>query len=99
MFIIAVLVLWFGGVGARLVYLQVEQHSWLRDQAESRRKNVKKNKLPRGTIYDRDGGVLAISVPVNTLYADATDVEDAAATARAVSRAARANYKQLHKLL
>ena len=99
MFIIAVLALWFGGVGARLVYLQVEQHSWLRDQAANRRKNVKKNKLPRGTIFDRDGAVLAISVPVNTLYADATDVEDVSVTAKAVARAAGANYKELHKRL
>ena len=99
MFIIAVLVLWFGGVGARLVYLQVEQHSWLRERAEGLRLNVKKNKLPRGTIYDRNGAVLAISVPVNTLYADANDVDDVSATAKAVARAAGANYKQLHKLL
>ena len=99
MFIIAVLVLWFGGVGARLVYLQVEQHSWLRDQAAIRRKNVRKNKLPRGTIFDRDGAVLAISVPVNTLYADATNIEEVAVTAKAVARAAGANYKSLYKLL
>ena len=99
MLIVAVLALWFGGIGARLVYLQVDQHSWLRDKAARGRMNVQKNKLPRGTIFDRDGAVLAISVPVNTLYADATDVEDAAATAKAVARAAGANYKALYKLL
>lgn len=99
MLVIAVLVLWFGGVGARLVYLQVEQHDWLRDQATSKRKNVKKNKLPRGTIFDRDGAVLAISVPVNTLYADATQIQDVPATAKAVARAAGVNQKELHKLL
>ena len=99
MFVIALLVVWFGGVGARLVYLQVDQHEWLRGQAESRRKNVKKNKLPRGTIFDRDGAVLAISVPVNTLYADATEIENVAATAKAVSKAAGVNQKELLKLL
>ena len=102
MFVIAVLVLWIGGVGARLVYLQVERHEWLRERAASIRKNVKKNKLPRGTIYDRDGAVLAISVPVNTLYADATEFADAAAvaaTAKAVARAAGVNQKEIHKVL
>ncbi len=88
MFVIAVLVLWIGGVGARLVYLQVDQHQWLREQAAIQRKNVRKNKLPRGTIYDRDGAVLAISVPVKTLYADATQIDDVAATAKAVAKAA-----------
>ena len=99
MFVIAVLVLWFGGVGARLVYLQVDQHEWLRNRAAGIRSNIKKNKLPRGTIYDRDGAVLAMSVPVNTLYADATEVEDVAATAKAVAKAAGINQKEILKVL
>ena len=99
MFVIAVLVLWFGGVGARLVYLQVDQHEWLRNRAERIRINTKKSKLPRGTIYDRDGAVLAMSVPVNTLYADATEVEDVAATAKAVAKAAGINQKEILKVL
>jgi cell division protein FtsI/penicillin-binding protein 2 len=99
MFVIAVLVLWFGGVGARLVYLQVDQHEWLRNRAAGIRINTKKSKLPRGTIYDRDGAVLAMSVPVNTLYADATEVEDVAATAKAVAKAAGINQKEILKVL
>ena len=99
MLIVAFLVLWIGGIGARLVYLQVNQHDWLREQAESRRKNVKRSKMPRGTIYDRDGRVLAMSVTVKTLYADATEIEDVAGAAKSVAKATGLNHKELLKTL
>lgn len=99
MLIVAVLVLWIGGIGARLVYLQVNQHDWLKDRAENQRLEIKRSKMPRGTIYDRDGRVLAMSVTVKTLYADATQVEDVAAAAKSVAKATGGNQKELHKLL
>lgn len=99
MLIVAILVVWIGGIGARLVYLQVNQGDWLKERAESQRLDVKKSKLPRGTIYDRDGRVLAMSVTVKTLYADATEIEDVEATAKAVAKHAGLNQKDLQKLL
>ncbi len=99
MLIVAVLVLWIGGIGARLVYLQVNQHDWLKDRAENQRLEIKRSKMPRGTIYDRDGRVLAMSVTVKTLYADATQVEDVAAAAKSVAKATGGNHKELLKLL
>ena len=35
MIVIAVFVVWFGGVGARLVYLQITQHEPLKEKAAS----------------------------------------------------------------
>jgi len=99
MIVVAVLVLWIGGIGARLVHLQVNQHDWLKDRAERQRLDVKRSKLPRGTIYDRDGRVLAMSVTVKTLYADATQIEDVTAVAKSVAKATGANQKELAKLL
>lgn len=99
MLIVAILVIWIGGIGARLVYLQVRQHDWLRDRAEKQRIDVRKSKLPRGTIFDRDGRVLAMSVSVKTLYADATEIDDTAATAKAVARLTGADKNQLQKVL
>ncbi|MEO5858431.1 MAG: penicillin-binding protein 2 [Pyrinomonadaceae bacterium] len=99
MLIVAFLVLWIGGIGARLVYLQVNQHDWLRDKAENQRLEIKRSKMPRGTIYDRDGRVLAMSVTVKTLYADATQIADIAAAAKSVSKAAGLNHKELLKTL
>lgn len=99
MLIVAILVLWIGGIGARLVYLQVNQHDWLKDRAENQRLEIKRSKMPRGTILDRDGRVLAMSVTVKTLYADATQIEDVAASAKSVAKATGGNQKELHKLL
>ncbi|MBL8125540.1 MAG: penicillin-binding protein 2 [Pyrinomonadaceae bacterium] len=99
MLIVAILVIWIGGIGARLVYLQVRQHDWLRDRAEKQRIDVRKSKLPRGTIFDRDGRVLAMSVSVKTLYADATEIDDTAATAKAVARLTGADKNQLQRVL
>ena len=59
--IVAILVMWMGGIGARLVYLQVNQHSWLKERALGQRRDVKKVRLPRGTIFDRNERTLAIS--------------------------------------
>ena len=74
--IVAVLLVWIGGISARLVYLQVNQHEWLKGQAVSKRINVKQIQMPRGTIYDRNERALAVSVKVKTLFADAMEIED-----------------------
>lgn len=76
MLIIALLILWIGGISARLVHLQVNQHEWLKARAESQRIDIKQTKMPRGSILDRNGRALAISVKVRTLYADATEIEN-----------------------
>src|SRR5688572_4176957 len=86
MLIIAVFVLWIGGISARLVHLQVKQHEWLKERAENNRTDHKASKMLRGTIFDRDGRTLAISVQVKTLYADATKIADVKATAKAVAK-------------
>ncbi|HEX6279959.1 MAG TPA: penicillin-binding protein 2 [Pyrinomonadaceae bacterium] len=99
MLVVAVLVLWIGGIGARLVHLQVNQHDWLKDRAERQRLDVRRSKLPRGTIFDRDGRVLAMSVTVKTLYADATQIGDVTEAAKSVAKATGANQKDLAKLL
>lgn len=99
MLIVAFLVIWIGGIGARLVYLQVQQHDWLRDKAQGQRLDVKKSKMPRGTIYDRDGHVLAISVSVRTLFADPTQIEDIPSAAHSIAKATGTKEKEVLKLL
>src|SRR5215203_1711913 len=86
MLIIAVFVLWIGGISARLVHLQVQQSEWLTEKARGFRTDEKRSKLPRGTIFDRDGRTLAISVNVNTLFADATEIVDVKATSKALAK-------------
>ena len=99
MLIIAVFVLWIGGISARLVHLQVKQSDWLKEQAEKVRQDVKSSKMLRGTIFDRNGKALAISVNVKTLYADATRVRDVKVTAKAVAKILNLNEGKLAQQL
>ncbi|MGI8812325.1 MAG: peptidoglycan D,D-transpeptidase FtsI family protein, partial [Pyrinomonadaceae bacterium] len=84
--IVAVFVLWIGGISARLVHLQVNQHEWLLARAEGMRTVVKRTRMPRGTIYDRNGRVLAMSVNVKTLYANPMEIADLPSAARTIAK-------------
>ena len=99
MLVIAVFVVWIGGISVRLVHLQVQQHDWLRERAKGIRVDEKRTKHLRGTIFDRNGRALAMSVKVNTLYADATSVKDVKATAKAVAKALGLNEGKLARQL
>src|SRR3954451_21979622 len=80
MLVVAVFVLWIGGISVRLVHLQVTQHNDLKTKAQGIMRDVRQTKSLRGTIYDRNERALAMSVPVKTLYADPTEVTDIDAT-------------------
>ncbi len=99
MLIIAVFVLWIGGISVRLVHLQVQQADWLKRQAELIRSNTEQMQLLRGTIYDRTGRKLAISINVKTLYADATAITDVKRSAKAIAKALELNEAKLYKQL
>lgn len=99
MIIVAVMVIWMLGVSARLVHLQVTQSGWLREKALDIRQDVKQTRLMRGSILDRNGRTLAMSVRARTLYADATKVEDVDGTAAAVAKALKLDAKQLAEAL
>ena len=61
-------------VAARLVWIQVVDGPRLADRAENRRTNSVVLHAKRGTIYDRNGNVLAISVDCDTVVCDPTVV-------------------------
>ncbi|HVF46511.1 MAG TPA: penicillin-binding protein 2 [Pyrinomonadaceae bacterium] len=86
MLIVAVFVLWIFGISARLVHLQVTQHAWLKEQALSKRVDVRQIRQLRGTIFDRNGRALAMSVRVKTLYADPSEIKDVETTASTLSK-------------
>jgi cell division protein FtsI/penicillin-binding protein 2 len=86
MLVVAFFILWIGGISVRLVHLQVNQHEWLRTQALGQRRDQTKEKLLRGTIYDRDERALAMSVKAKTLFADPKEIEDLDATAKEVAK-------------
>ncbi|MCS7030272.1 MAG: penicillin-binding protein 2 [Gloeomargarita sp. SKYG116] len=57
------------GLAARLVYLQVIQAAWLREQAAQQQKALVRQPLPRRPVIDAQGVVLAVDQPVYELYA------------------------------
>lgn len=99
MLIVAVFALWIGGISARLVHLQVKQHEFLAERASRQRQEVRRSRMPRGTIYDRNGRVLAMSVSVKTLYADATEIGDLRAAAKKLAKVLSVSETSIFKQL
>ena len=99
MLIIAIFILWIGAIGVRLVHLQVNQSEWLRGKAQNQRRDIKKGKQLRGTIFDRTEHALAMSVNVKSLYADPAKIEDLETTAKAVAKVLKLKPKDVLKNL
>ncbi len=99
MLIVAFFVLWIGGIGVRLVHLQINQHDVLLGKALNQRRDTVKEKQLRGTIYDRSERALAMSVKVKSLYADPSEVEDVEATAKNLAKALKLKTTDILKPL
>lgn len=69
----------------RLVYLQVIVAPVFADQAQNSRTVGFYVEPRRGTIYDRNGHILAISTDATTVYANPSEVEQPSATAHAIA--------------
>ena len=72
--VFGVLMALFAVVVARLFYLQVVDGPALAEQAEARRTNSQAIEAKRGTIYDRNGNVLATSVGCYDVYCNPKEV-------------------------
>ncbi|MEV0394343.1 penicillin-binding transpeptidase domain-containing protein [Polymorphospora rubra] len=76
----------FAVIGIRLIVIQVvDTPAYADGGLAGRLSNPVVIPAPRGTIYDRDGAVLAHSVEARYVYADPTKVEDPVAAAAALS--------------
>ncbi len=67
----------FVGLVARAAYLQVLEPDMLVEQGDLRSLRVKSDEVLRGMILDRNGEELAVSVPVESVYADSKVVMQA----------------------
>lgn len=70
----------------RLIYLQVIVAPAYSQAAQESRTIGFYIEPRRGTIYDRNGHILAISVEATTIYANPNEVEDPEATARGIAQ-------------
>ncbi len=100
--ILAVLLLMslgFALVILRLVFLQVYQRSELTVRAERQQERVVKIESKRGTIYDRMGRELAVSLDVDSVYGVPAEIDNPRALSRQLSRILREDPRALERRL
>ncbi|MBA6288114.1 penicillin-binding transpeptidase domain-containing protein [Colwellia sp. MB3u-4] len=68
--VLAAVVLIYAGLMARTAYIQVFEPDMLKKQGDNRSLRTNTKTVQRGSIVDRNGHELAISVPVETVWAD-----------------------------
>src|SRR6204780_5392687 len=81
-----VALIWMAAVLARLSYLQLFCYGEYFARAQHQQRHVFEISPKRGTIYDRKGRELAISIPMDSVFGDPTDIKDASLVARLLSR-------------
>jgi cell division protein FtsI (penicillin-binding protein 3) len=78
--------LWITAIFGRLAYLQLFEHSYYLARAQRQQQRTIEITPRRGSIYDRNGRALAMSIPVESAFAVPSELkENAALAARLVS--------------
>ena len=77
--ILACLALWVGSLEGRLIWVQVVSHEHWATEARNQQENIEIIDAPRGSIFDRNGRLLAGSVTSYDLYVFPKNVREAKA--------------------
>lgn len=94
-----VFLLCLGGVCTKLVIIQgIEAHRYI-EIANKQRDSIIKVSPRRGTIFDRDGEILAISEDVTTVYATPYQIKKPHSTARKIAEVLGQDEKDVEKKL
>ena len=83
----AVAVVWMVAVVGRLAYLQLYCYGDYFAKAQRQQQRTFEVSPPRGDIYDRKGRELAISIPMDSVFADPSDMNDPGMVARLLAPA------------
>lgn len=75
--VLGAVVLIYAGLMARAAYIQVVEPDMLKKQGDNRSLRTNTKTVQRGSIVDRNGHELAISVPVETVWADPKQIFEA----------------------
>jgi cell division protein FtsI (penicillin-binding protein 3) len=97
--LLVLLVFGFTAVAGRLVYLQVVERGDLSRIAERQQERTVRLEAKRGTIYDRKGRELAVSLDVESIYGVPTEVENPRALAARLARLLSENPAELRRKL
>lgn len=68
--VLGVILLVYGALTARAAYIQVIEPDMLKEQGKKRSLRTSLDRVHRGSVLDRNGRELAVSVPVETVWAD-----------------------------
>src|ERR1039457_2567369 len=94
---LAVIVLaWGGAIFWKLISLQILHHQEYARMARARQELVIEIPGPRGTIFDRTGQPLAMSVPTESVYVNPLRVPDLAIASDLLARALHLNRVELY---
>lgn len=91
----AVLFLWVAAVLGRLVDLQVVQYQFFLNLASRQTRRVVDVEPRRGTIYDRNGTELAMSIDVDSVFAVPSEIPDQESTAQILSGVLHVDAEEL----
>ncbi|HXY79093.1 MAG TPA: penicillin-binding protein 2, partial [Candidatus Bathyarchaeia archaeon] len=83
----ALAVVWIGVILGRLSYLQLFCYSDYLAKAQRQQQRTFEISPMRGTIYDRKGHELAVSLPIDSVFADPAEISDVGMVARLLSGA------------
>jgi cell division protein FtsI (penicillin-binding protein 3) len=86
LFVWIVALVWMVAVLARLSYLQLFCYSEYFAKAQHQQQRIFEISPKRGTIYDRKGRELAVSLPMDSVFADPAEITDAEMVGRLLSR-------------
>ncbi|HWA94249.1 MAG TPA: penicillin-binding transpeptidase domain-containing protein [Terracidiphilus sp.] len=83
--------LWAIAIAIRLFMLQVVDHSEYVEKAEKQQQRTIELAPHRGILYDRNLHELAMTVKVDSIYADPSEIDDKAAAARTLAAIVHTN--------
>jgi len=79
-------VVWIAIILARVSYLQLFRYSEYLARAQRQQQRIFEISPMRGTIYDRKSHELAVSLPMDSVFADPAEITDVGMVARLLSR-------------
>ncbi len=83
--LLRLLVIWGVAALARLFYIQIVKHDFYADLAEQQQTKLVEILAHRGTIYDRNGHPLAMSIAVKSAFAVPAEIADESLAAHLLS--------------
>lgn len=92
-------VVWMVAVLARVSYLQLFRYREYFERANRQQERIIEISPMRGAIYDRNGRELAMSIPVDSCFADPDEISDPAMVARLLSHVLKTPAEEIEQKL